>query len=510
MVIWEFITSHWAFTCLSVLLLLLLLVAVYDMIQSRHAIQRNFPVVGHLRYLFETIGPEIRQYFVANDKEERPFNRDERRWVYASAKGANNTFGFGTTEQIYEIGYPIIKHSAFPFPDHKTRAFGDDKTAIPSLKILGAFHGRERCYRPSSIINISAMSFGSLGEKAISALNLGALEAGCMHNTGEGGISPFHALGADLMWQIGTGYFGARKDGKFSLDVLGEQIEKHPQVRCLEIKLSQGAKPGKGGILPGSKVTPQIAKIRGIPVGQDCISPNGHTEFSDVDGLIDFIEMIAERTGLPVGIKSAIGHLEFWHELAEKMSQRKQGPDFIAIDGAEGGTGAAPLTFSDHVALPLKVGFSRVYPIFQSAGLSKDITWIGSSKLGFPDRTIVALAMGMDMVGVAREAMMAIGCIQAQKCHSGHCPVGVATQSKWLQRGLNVENKAKRFAQYIKTYRKELLALAHAAGYEHPQQITSSDIEVCTGVNQFSTLEESLGYKCDRLVLDDQEELLPV
>ena len=202
--------------------------------------------------------------------------------------------------------------------------------------------------------------------------------------------------------------------------------------------------------------------------------------------------------------------MDFWHELAEKMNSRNEGPDFISVDGAEGGTGAAPLTFSDHVALPLKVGFSRVYPIFQQAGLSKDLTWIGSSKLGFPDRTMVALAMGMDMIGIAREAMMAIGCIQAQKCHTGHCPVGVATQSKWLQRGLNVETKANRFALYIKTFRKELLSLAHAAGYEHPQQITSADIEVGSGVNKFSTLEETLGYKSDRLTLGSMRELTPV
>ena len=507
MQLWEWITNNVSLTCVVAGVFVVLVVFLRDITQTRHAIRRNFPVIGHLRYFFETIGPEIRQYFVANDKEERPFNRDERRWIYASAKGANNTFGFGTTEQLYEIGYPIIKHAAFPYPDSEAHAVGGDETAIPGLKVLGELHGRDRCYRPNSIINISAMSFGSLGEKAISALNLGAKEAGCMHNTGEGGISPYHALGGDLMWQIGTGYFGARRDGKFSLDVLGEQIEEHPQVRCLEIKLSQGAKPGKGGILPGAKVTSQIAAIRGIPIGQDCISPNGHTEFSDVDGLIDFIERIAERTGLPVGIKSAIGHVDFWHELAEKMKARNEGPDFITVDGAEGGTGAAPLTFSDHVALPLKVGFARVYPIFQEAGLSRDITWIGSSKLGFPDRTMVALAMGMDLVSVAREAMMAIGCIQAQKCHSGHCPVGVATQSKWLQRGLNVEDKAHRFALYVKTFRKELLALGRAAGYEHPQQITSNDIEVCTGVNHFSTLEESLGYKSDRLTLGSMAEL---
>lgn len=506
----EYLADHVVLSCLLGLAVLILLVFIRDMLQTRHAIIRNFPVIGHIRYMLETIGPEIRQYFVANDKEERPFNRDERRWIYASSKGQNSTFGFGTTEQIYEIGYPVIKHSTFPFPDSKAKYPGDDPTAIPGLKVIGERHGRARCYRPSSIINISAMSFGSLGEKAISALNVGAREANCIHNTGEGGISPYHCLGGDLMWQLGTGYFGARKDGLFSMDVLAGQVEKHPQVRCIEIKLSQGAKPGKGGILPGSKVTAEIARIRGIPEGKDCYSPNAHSEFDTVDEMIDFIEMLASRTGLPIGIKSAIGQIDFWYELAERMRDRREGPDFIAIDGAEGGTGAAPLTFSDHVALPFKVGFKRVYQVFQQAELSREITWIGSAKLGFPDRTMVAMAMGVDLIGIAREAMLAIGCIQAQKCHTGHCPVGVATQSGWWQRGLNVHHKANRFASYIRAFRKELLALAHAAGYEHPQQITSNDIEVCTGVNTFSTLEESLGYKCDRLELSSMEDLTPI
>ena len=503
----EYISENIALSCVLGVLAFLLLVGIYDVLQTKHAIRRNFPIVGHLRYWLETIGPEIRQYFVAHDKEERPFNRDERRWIYASAKGQNNTFGFGTTEQLYEVGYPIIKHSAFPFPDSKATYPADDPTAIPGLKIVGERHGRARCYRPSSIVNISAMSFGSLGKNAISALNIGAREAGCMHNTGEGGISPYHCHGADLMWQLGTGYFGARVDDKFSMTRLVEQVELHPQVKGIEIKLSQGAKPGKGGILPGAKVTAEIANIRGIPLGKDCYSPNAHSEFDTVDEMIDFIESIADRTGVPVGIKSAVGQLDFWHELADRMHSRNEGPDFISIDGAEGGTGAAPLTFSDHVALPFKVGFKRVFKIFQQAGLSKDITWIGSAKLGFPDRTLVAFAMGVDLIGIAREAMLSIGCIQAQKCHTGHCPVGVATQSGWWQRGLNVNHKSNRFTSYIRAFRKELLSLAHAAGYEHPQQITSSDIEVCTGVNTFTTLEESLGYKCDPLDITSMADL---
>ena len=227
------------------------------------------------------------------------------------------------------------------------------------------------------------------------------------------------------------------------------------------------------------------------------LSPNAHPEFRTVDELMDFIERIADRTGLPVGIKSAIGQLEFWNELAERMVERNEGPDFISIDGAEGGTGAAPLTFADHVALPFKIGFQRVYPIFQQAGLSKDITWIGSGKLGFPDRAIVALTMGCDVIQVAREAMLAIGCIQAQKCHTGHCPAGVATQNAWLQAGLNGDDKAKRFSAYVKGFRKEMITLSLASGYRHPSQFTGDDIEFSAGVNRFSTLADVLDYRAD-------------
>ncbi|MBC8351614.1 MAG: FMN-binding glutamate synthase family protein [Planctomycetes bacterium] len=498
----ELVVNHWLFAAIITFVVVGVIIALYDVTQKKHTILHNFPVVGHLRYFLETIGPELRQYWVANDKEEMPFNRDERSWIYASAKGANNTFGFGSSEQMYGAGYPIVKHAAFPFPESHAVPINGDPTAVPCLKVIGAAHGRRRPYRPASIINISAMSFGSLGERAISALNLGAKQAGCYHNTGEGGVSPFHCLGADIIWQIGTGYFGARDaDGTFSVSEIARKASENENIRAIEIKLSQGAKPGKGGILPGAKVTPQIAKIRGIPVGQDCISPNAHSEFDTVDELIDFIESIADKTGLPVGIKSAVGKIDFWHELAAQMKARGKGPDFISIDGGEGGTGAAPLTFADHVSLPFKIGFERVYRIFLEAEISKRIVWIGSGKLGFPDRTLIAFAMGVDMIQVAREAMLAIGCIQALKCHTGHCPTGVATQNKWLQAGINVEDKAKRFATYIKAYRKEVLSLAHAAGYEHPGQVKGNDIEFSSGINKFSTLTEMLGYECDVIEL---------
>lgn len=483
-------------------------VAIHDLRQTKHTILHNFPVVGHLRYLFERIGPELRQYWVADDRDERPFNRHERSWIYASSKGENNTQGFGTTEDIYGVGYPVIKHAAFPFPEAKAVFPDGDYSYLPCAKVMGETHGRQRPFKLESIVNISAMSFGALGAKAVESLNKGALAAHCYHNSGEGGVSPYHEQGAAIMWQLGTGYFGARDShGRYSLDVLAEKCSRTPNIRCIEIKLSQGAKPGKGGILPGAKVTAEIAGTRGVPVGVDCVSPNNHSEFHSADSLIDFVEQIADRTGLPVGIKSAVGELAFWDELALRMKARGEGPDFISIDGAEGGTGAAPLTFADHVALPFKIGFSRVYTAFQRHRASQDVLWIGSGKLGFPDRAIVAFAMGCDAIQVAREAMMAIGCIQAQKCHTGHCPAGIATHSRWLQAGLDVDQKAKRLAGYVKSFRKELLSLSFAAGYRHPAQFTGKDIELSTGVNKFSTLEEVLGYARDPVDLSFLERL---
>jgi glutamate synthase (ferredoxin) len=482
----------------------LALILIHDVfIQRRHAIVHNFPVVGHLRYLLEKIGPELRQYWVANDKEERPFNRSERRWVYSSAKGQNNNFGFGTDEQIYSTGYPILKQAGFPVTDDKAQTFGEDPTAIPCAKRMGEVNDRARPYRPASIINISAMSFGSLGKRAISALNLGAKSANCYHNTGEGGVSPYHKHGADLMWQLGTGYFGARAaDGGFSMERFLAQVDSVPAIRCVEIKLSQGAKPGKGGILPAAKVTPEIAEIRGIAEGEACLSPNGHSAFTNVDEMLDFIELLAKESGLPIGIKSAVGQQNFWTELAQRMKARGVGPDFISIDGGEGGTGAAPLAFSDHVALPFKVGFARVYKSLQNEGVADKTVWIGSGKLGFPDRAIIGFSMGCDLIHVAREAMLAIGCIQAQRCHTGHCPAGVATHSAWFQRGLNVDEKALRFSRYLQTFRKEILSLSHACGYHHPCQFTSDDVEVSTGVNQFTPLSKVLGYKPEAVRLE--------
>ena len=339
------------------------------------------------------------------------------------------------------------------------------------------------------------MSYGSLGSHAVEAINRGAKLANCYHNTGEGGISPYHKTGADIIYQIGTGYFGSRDlEGRFSIDKMLETVGGAPTVRGIEVKLSQGAKPGKGGVLPGSKVTEEIAKIRGVPAGHDCISPNNHRAFSDVRSLIKFIEEISHATGLPVGIKSAVGHIQFWSELAKEMKATKSGPDWITIDGGEGGTGAAPQTFADHVALPFRVAFPRVYRAFIAEDMADQVTWIASAKLGFPDRAIVAICLGADMINIAREAMLSVGCIQAQKCHTGHCPTGVATNDPGLMHGLVPAVQAVRFSRYVSSFRNELLAVTHACGYQHPSEFTADDVEISTGPAQFKTLREMEGY----------------
>lgn len=474
---------------------LVVLVVLHDVLQRKYPVLRIFPVVGHLRYLLMEVGPELRQYIVAQNREELPFNRSERDWIYRSANGENNYFGFGTDDQVYGIGYPVIKHTVFSSSEKPyTGGHHEKSSPIPCAKVVGLAHGRRMPYHPPSIINVSAMSFGSLGTHAVSALNQGAKLAGCYQNTGEGGCSRFHRFGADVCFQIGTGYFGARDANGFSLEVVKKLVADVPQIRMIEVKLSQGAKPGKGGVLPGIKVNALIAEARGVKVGQDCISPNGHSEFRTVDQMIDFIERLAEATGRPVGIKSAIGQLDFWYELAERMRTRGQGPDFITIDGKEGGTGAAPLAFADHVALPYRVAFPRVYKIFSDEGIADDVVWIGSGKLGFGDRAIVAMALGADMVNVAREALLALGCIQAQKCHTSYCPTGITTQRWWLERGLDIDTAAKRVKGYVETFRTELEALTHAAGYEHPGQFTPHDVEVSAGAGIFKSLYEIYGY----------------
>ena len=339
------------------------------------------------------------------------------------------------------------------------------------------------------------MSYGSLSRAAVEAINMGCGIAHCLHNTGEGGVAPSHNLGGGLIWQLGTGYYGARlPDGHFDEKKFVDCVAQYP-VKAVEVKLSQGAKPGRGGVLPGKKVTAEISRIRGIPIGKDCLSPNSHLEFGDADELLDFVERLADLSGLPVGIKSAVGELGFWHELIGLMKDSDRGVDYIQIDGGEGGTGAAPLTFSDHVSLPFKIGMSRVFKLFADAGLADDIIFVGSGKLGFPQEAMLAFALGCDMIGIAREAMLAIGCIQAQICHTGKCPTGVATQSKWLMRGLDATDKSARLANYLVTLRKEILQLCHACGVRHPCMITADHFEILREPFQALTIEECFDLK---------------
>lgn len=462
------------------ILIFLSLVAIRDVFaQKAHTISHNFPIVGHLRYWLESIGPEMRQYFVANNREELPFNRIERSWIYASAKKENNYEGFGTDRDIYAHQHIFINNAMMPFQLPENHPNKTDKTFLPCAKVMGAFNKRKKPFRPASIINVSAMSFGSLSAKAIESLNKGVKIAGAYHNTGEGGLSPYHSHGGDVVFHFGTGYFGVRaEDGGFSLEKLVKLVENNPFIRAIEIKLSQGAKPGKGGVLPGSKITKEIANIRGVEIGKDVLSPPNHKAFSNVTEMVELIEEIAATTGLPVGIKAAIGKLEQWEELADIMEATGHGPDFITIDGGEGGTGAAPPSFADHVSLPWVYGFSDIYRLFKSKNLSERIVFIGSGKLGFPAKAAMAFAMGADCINVAREAMMSIGCIQAQICHTNRCPSGIATQSKWLQNGIDPTLKSERLAQYFKTFRKELIEITHAVGYEHPCQFKMCDIEI--------------------------------
>jgi glutamate synthase domain-containing protein 2 len=471
-------------------------VAARDLLQREHTLLRNFPVLAHARYLLEAIGPELRQYLVAGDNEERPFTRDQRRWVYASAKGENNYFGFGTDNDLeFTAGYPVIKHRSFGRTVPPSRVEAHGAVELPCAKVLGGARGRAGAFRPESVVNISAMSFGSLSGAAVEALNRGAALAGCLHNTGEGGLSPHHRHGGELVFQIGTAYFGVRdQHGRFDLQRLKDLVASAP-VRAIEIKLSQGAKPGLGGHLPGPKVSTEIAATRGVPEGVDCVSPSRHAEFDDVDSMLDWVELLATETGLPVGIKSAVGHTEFWAELADRMAGSGRGVDFVTVDGGEGGTGAAPLIFTDSVSLPFQLGFARVYTEFARRGLHEEVVFVGAGKLGLPDNAVVAFALGCDMVNVAREAMLAIGCIQALKCHTDTCPTGVATQNAWLEHGLDPGLKAVRAANYVRTLRRDLLKVAEACGREHPGLIQTDSVEVLTGRTVSTPLDQVYGYE---------------
>lgn len=494
---------------------------VCDRFFSPHTITRNYPIVGWGRFILETVGPELRQYIVAANNEELPFSRDQRSWVYASAKDQNNLSSFGTDNDVERPGHLTILHSESPHPGIKDEEVGGGPLySIPCAKVLGGWRKREKAFRPDIFI-VSAISYGAQGKASTAAMNRGCRLAGALHNTGEGGVSPYHLgvqpfrcdeKGADLIWQIGTGYFGCRDDeGNFDFDLFLETVKQHPSIRAIEIKLSQGAKPGKGGILPADKNTEEVAAIRKVKPGTRVVSPNRHTAFdcSDPDSLIDFVEKLALATGLPVGIKAAIGQTGWWEKLAIRMKDRGQGPDYIQIDGGEGGTGAAPFVTADHVGLPFKRAFSRIYRLFVDQDMHQKIVWVGSGKLGSPDQAFFAFSLGVDMVAASRQPMMSIGCVQAQKCHTGFCPAGITTHNEWLMKGFQQDDKGARCANYIITFRKELLMVTHGAGATHPAEISPDWVEFESEGFQGKSASELFGYQSG-WSLPSEEDLIAV
>jgi glutamate synthase (ferredoxin) len=474
----------------------LVVVAIYDLTQRQRAILRTFPIIGHVRYWLEAIGPELRQYIVTDNDEERPFSRDQRRWIYASAKRENNYFGFGSDNEMeLQPNYLIIKHNTFPLPAyHPGDAEFDPQFRIPCAKTMGAARGRARAFRPASIVNVSGMSFGSLSGPAVEALNRGSQIAGCLQSTGEGGVSSHHLSGGDLVWQVGTGYFGCREpDGRFSLANFKNTIARAPQIRAIEIKLSQGAKPGVGGLLPKAKISREIAEIRGIPMDRDCISPAAHSAFRNADEMLDFVELIASETGLPVGIKSAVGDSAFWEDLARLMvGVTRRRLHYDRRWRRRHRCRSAGIHGSCRVAI--QGGFQPRSENLHGARAASAHSLRRIGQIGFPEAAVFAFALGCDTINVGREAMMAIGCIQAQRCHTNHCPTGVATQHPWLVRGVDPTSKATRLANYIITLRKDVLALSRACGVPHPALITADQLELLDARFGASTIAELFGY----------------
>lgn len=454
---------------------LLVLLGLWDMLQKRHAILRNYPVMGHFRFIFEFIRPEIRQYFIEGDTEALPFSRAERSLVYQRAKGQVDNRPFGTQLDVGEQGYEWVNHSMQPtkLSSHDFRVW------IGGSPDQGA-EGAEPCTKPyhASVFNISAMSFGALSGNAIQALNQGAKIGGFIHDTGEGSISQYHRMhGGDLIWEVASGYFGCRNaDGTFSEEKFIVNATD-PQVKMIELKLSQGAKPGHGGMLPGAKVTPEIAAARGIPVGVDCISPSSHSAFSTPVELMHFIAKLRRLSGgKPTGFKFCVGHPWEWFAMVKAMLETNITPDFIVVDGAEGGTGAAPVEFVDHVGVPLQEGLLLVHNSLLGVNLRHRI------KIGAAGKVITAfdiarmMALGADWCNSGRGFMMALGCIQAQSCHTGTCPTGVTTQDPVRQKALVVPDKATRVANFHRNTMHALQELVQAAGLKHPKEITAHHI----------------------------------
>jgi glutamate synthase domain-containing protein 2 len=441
---------------------LLGVVGVYDLLQPRRAVLRNYPVIGHIRYLVESIRPEIRQYLLEADDDKLPFSRAQRSLVYQRAKNEPSEKPFGTLSDVYQDGYEFIGHSMRPQPE----------AAPEQLRVLV---GGEQCRQrySASVLNISALSFGAMSANAIRALNRGAQLGGFAHDTGEGSISPYHReFGGDLIWELGSGYFGCRDArGQFDAVRFAEQAQT-AQVKMIEIKLSQGAKPGHGGILPGAKVTAEIASTRGVPMGVDCISPAAHSAFSTPTELLQFVDLLRGKSGgKPVGFKLCIGHAWEFMAIVKAMLATGITPDFIVIDGKEGGTGAAPVEFTNHIGMPMREGLLFAHNTLVGAGLRQKMRLAASGKIVSAFDIACVLAIGADWSNSARAFMFAVGCIQSQSCNTNKCPTGVATQDALRQRALVVDDKSLRVRNYHRSTLKALAQILAAAGLTHPSQL---------------------------------------
>ncbi|MEM1434926.1 MAG: FMN-binding glutamate synthase family protein [Pseudomonadota bacterium] len=439
----------------------LLLLGCWDLLQQRHSLFRNYPIIGHLRILAESVRPMVYQYFVESDTEGKPFDREQRSLIYARAKNELSTHPFGTERDVTRTGYEWVNHSI---------AAKAPPATVPRVRIGGS-----ACAQPydSALLNISAMSFGSLSGAAIRALSTGAAQGGFAHDTGEGAISPYHLEGgADLIWELGTGYYGCRSaDGGFDPDAFARKAEL-PAVRMIEVKLSQGAKPGHGGILPGAKVTAEIAATRGIPEGKDCLSPPYHRAFSTPIELLEFIAQLRTlASGKPVGFKLCVGHRWEFMAIVKAMLETDIKPDFIVIDGNEGGTGAAPVEFADHVGTPLRDGLLFARNALVGCNLKDEIRLGAAGKVAGGFDMAICMALGADWCNAARAFMFALGCLQSQSCHTNHCPVGVATQDPLRQRALHVTSKAARVARFQEQTVHALLEIVGAVGLEHPHEL---------------------------------------
>jgi glutamate synthase domain-containing protein 2 len=444
-----------------VVVLPLILQGTADLLQTRQAVRRNFPLIGHGRYLLEQIRPEINQYFVESNNDGRPFSRNDRSVVYQRAKGELDTLPFGTQRDVYAVGYEWINHSLAP--------------VHPDSSCSRVMVGGRDCSQPysASIFNVSAMSYGSLSKNAVLALNGGAKAGNFAHNTGEGGLSPYHLEpGGDLIWQIGTGYFSCRTpDGRFSPDAFAERAVL-PNVKMIEVKLSQGAKPGHGGILPAAKLTAEIVEIRGVVPGEDVVSPPAHTAFCSPLGLLQFLKVLRDASGgKPVGFKLCVGKRHEFFGIVKAMLESGIVPDFITVDGGEGGTGAAPLEFSDSVGTPLNEGLAFVHYALVGVGLRDEIRLIASGKVNTGFQIATKVALGADMCNAARAMMFALGCIQALRCNTNHCPTGVATQDPELVRGLHVGDKTARVARYHRETVRSFFEVLGAAGLHDPREL---------------------------------------